>query len=126
MGDTAKQIIELLTDNQKSAAEMCHATKVLGNGRMQDGFTRIGKYFQEEMVYAASKGRMQGGIIGLALGAATVGLAWCAVSRHKKKVDHENEGQAILSTIEESNISPDSDIDEFSNTEGPVVTEIQI
>ena len=117
MGNTAQQIIELMTDNQKSAAEMCHATKVLGNGRMQDGFIRMGKFFQEEISATASKNLMKGGTIGLVIGAAAVGVTWYITDRHKKKTAHEDEGKAILAAMEASKVAPSSSIDELTVTE---------
>ncbi len=41
MEKTGKQIIDLITDHNKSASYMTHALKILGNGNMQKGFTRI-------------------------------------------------------------------------------------
>lgn len=41
MEKTGKQIIDLITDHNKSASDMTHALKILGNGNMQKGFTRI-------------------------------------------------------------------------------------
>ena len=48
MNNTGKQIIDLIIDHNKSASDMTHALKKLGNRNMQKGFTRIGKYFTEE------------------------------------------------------------------------------
>ena len=56
MEKTGKQIIDLITDHNKSASDMTHALKILGNGNMQKRFTRIGKYFTEEINLANKKG----------------------------------------------------------------------
>ena len=50
---TGKQIANLLTESGKSAADMTHLVKVLGEGSMQKGLTRIGTYFEKEMADAA-------------------------------------------------------------------------
>ena len=38
MTNTATQIANLMMNNGKTAADMTHAVKVLGNGSMQQGF----------------------------------------------------------------------------------------
>ena len=83
---------------------MTHAVKNLGIGSMQQGFSRIGAFFSEEVAMAAAKGlatgRIQGGIIGV-LGASAVG-GIIAYAKHKKKknAEHYAEGQRILKTLE--------------------------
>ena len=54
MTNTATQIANLMMNNGKTAADMTHAVKVLGNGSMQQGFARIGSYFTKEAAIAAA------------------------------------------------------------------------
>lgn len=106
MTDTRKQILDLMTNNGKSAPEMTHSVKVLGNGSMQKGLTYIGEYFKEEIELAASKGvtkgRIQGGVIGALIGASLGGLAYLVVRNKKKAELHEEAGNKILKTMESS------------------------
>ncbi len=121
MTDTGKQISNLMMDTGKSAADMTHAMKNLGNGSMQRGLARIGRYFVHEAAMAASngrkKGRIEGGIIG-ALGMLFIGGIAVIVKQQKKKKEqqHEMEGQVILKTMQtemtdESVDSIDVDLD---------------
>lgn len=45
MTNIAREIATLIMSNGKSAADMTHAIKVLGNGSMQEGLTRVASYF---------------------------------------------------------------------------------
>ena len=78
MTNTATQIANLMVNNGKTAADMTHAVKVLGNGSKQQGFARIGSYFTKEAAIAAAKGlakgRIQGGVVGV-LGTADYSAA---------------------------------------------------
>ena len=49
MTTTGMQIVDLITDNGKPAPDMTHALKLLGNGSMQAGLTRIGNHFKAEI-----------------------------------------------------------------------------
>lgn len=93
MNDTKKQILELLSLRGKSASEMTHALKFLGDGSMEAGLSRISEYFSKESKIATAKG---------ALG-ATVVIALIALV--KKKIDetrkHNEEGEAILKGLED-------------------------
>lgn len=106
MTDTRKQILDLMTSNGKSAPEMTHSVKVLGNGSMQKGLTYIGEYFKKEIELASSrgitKGRIQGGIAGTIIGASLGGLAYLVVRNKKKAELHEEAGNKILKTLESS------------------------
>lgn len=112
MTSTGRQITNLMMDTGKSAADMTHAVKVLGNGSMQQGFSRIGAFFSEEVATAAAKGlttgRVQGGIVGMLGTAAVGGIIAFAVSKKRKKDAHEAEGQIILQTMQEKAPSPDN------------------
>ncbi len=104
MTETGKQIAELMADSGKSAADMTHAMKVLGNGSMQQGFARIAMYFSEEEAMAEAKGlargRIEGGVA-VGIGLTLLGLISAIIKRHrKKKMKHEAEGQIILSALE--------------------------
>ena len=106
MSNTGLQIANLMMDNKKSAADMTHAVKLLGNGSMQRGFSRIGEFFSKEIALANAaglrRGRIQGGLAG-ALGAFCIGgLIWWFVQDWDDATAHEEEGQRILQTMETS------------------------
>lgn len=113
MTNTGKQIADLLMDTGKSAPDMTHAVKVLGNGSMQKGFSRIGEYFAEEASSAAkglTKGRIQGGVAGALGAAAAIGGVLYLISKKKEKAaKHEAEGQIILQTMKESSVNADGE-----------------
>lgn len=100
------QISNLMMDTGKSAADMTHAVKVLGNGSMQKGFYRIGEFFSEEIKLANAKGlyigRIQGGIVGVIGTVAIGGIIVTVINNKHKKEIHEMEGQIILQTMKEN------------------------
>lgn len=104
MSDTGKQILNLMSQSGKSASEMTHAVKILGDGDMQRGFARIGEYFSTEIVNATSeglmRGRVQGGIAGVTLMAIAGGVAWWFTRDRKAAAEHEAEGDKILHAME--------------------------
>ncbi len=106
MTSTATQIANLMMNNGKTAADMTHAVKVLGNGSMQQGFARIGAYFTKEAAIAAARGltkrRIQGSVVGVLGSAAVGGIIAYFVNKNKKKADHEEEGRRILHVMEEA------------------------
>ena len=112
MTTTGMQIVDLITDNGKPAPDMTHALKLLGNGSMQAGLTRIGNHFKAEISAAFSKGltkgRIQGSILGI-LGTIAVGKTIAlTVNKQKKSAAHENEGKDILRAMETSPIPASS------------------
>ena len=101
MSNTGNQIKQLLQSNGKSASEMTHALKFIGDGSMEDGLKRIGDYFEEE----AKKGRVDSAIGG-AIGAAVITMIFVGLGvLIKRKIDedkkHKEEGEAILKGLEE-------------------------
>jgi len=112
MTDIATQIANLMVDSGKTAADMTHAVKVLGNGSMQQGFSRIGNYFAEEAAYAATKGlqvgRLQGGIIGILGTAAIGGIMAYMLLNEKEKAVHDSEGRTILKAMETASVNEDT------------------
>jgi len=104
MTNIAREIATLIMSNGKSAADMTHAIKVLGNGSMQEGLTRVASYFTKESAMIAakslSKGRFQGVVIG-AVGATAVcgGIALAVNYKKRQQKDHDAEGRKILSTM---------------------------
>ena len=114
MTNTATQIANLMMNNGKTAADMTHAVKVLGNGSMQQGFARIGSYFTKEAAIAAAKGlakgRIQGGVVGVIGTVAAGGIIAYFVNKNKQKADHEEEGRKILQGMEEK---ASEDVEEF-------------
>lgn len=113
MTSTGKQIAALMMDTGKTAAEMTHGIKVLGNGSMQGGLARIGAYFAEEVAIAATKGRMQGAVVGILSTIAIGGTVLFAKKRNSKRKKHEDEGQAILTELEGSDV--DDSISQISD-----------
>lgn len=112
MTTTGMQIVDLITDNGKPAPDMTHALKLLGNGSMQAGLTRIGNHFKAEISAAFSKGltkgRIQGSILGI-LGTIAVGKTIAlTVNKQKKSAAHETEGKDILRAMETSPIPASS------------------
>lgn len=112
MTTTGMQIVYLITNNGKPAPDMTHALKLLGNGSMQAGLTRIGNHFKAEISAAFSKGltkgRIQGSILGI-LGTIAVGKTITfTVNMKKKCVAHETEGKDILRTMETTSIPASS------------------
>lgn len=103
MTNTGKEIANLMITNGKSASEMTHALSELGGGSMQKGFTRIGKYFTEESAKAAtnglSRGRIQGGIVGVLVTAIVGGTIYAVAKKKKNDAAHEAEGQTILNAM---------------------------
>lgn len=132
MSNTGLQIANLMMDNNKNAADMTHAVKVLGNGSMQRGFFRIGEFFSKEIDLANAaglrRGRIQGGLVG-ALGAFCVGgLIWWLAQDGEDKTAHEAEGQKILRTMETAKAPSDTDTDtnlhgELSPDSSPEISE---
>ena len=121
MTNTAMQIANLMKNNEKNAADMTHAVKILGEGSMQRGFARIGEYFSAEVADAAAKslmsGRIQGGIVGILGTAAVGGLAWWLTREKKAKAAHEAEGRTILRTMETTR-APFADTEEQEDPDG--------
>ena len=134
--NTGKQIANLLTESGKSAADMTHLVKVLGEGSMQKGLTRIGSFFQQEIAITAKnslqKGIIQGAVAG-SVGTIIAGGGIYGVYRliKKKKNEtakdaeqlalHEAEGHAILNALKDNHeIVDDTDQgispDPLSNT----------
>ena len=56
MNKTSKEILDFLSSTGKSASEMTHALKFIGNGSMEDGLLRIGDYFEREVKIGTAKG----------------------------------------------------------------------
>ena len=111
MTNTGKQIASLLMETGKTAPDMTHALKILGNGSMEKGFAKIGTFFEEEIAIAAakelSKGRAQG-VIGT-LGILFIGGIIYVITKKKEKAKHEEakheeEGQEIIKAIEYSSV----------------------
>lgn len=112
MSNTGLQIANLMMDNKKSAADMTHAVKLLGNGSMQRGFSRIGEFFSKEIALANAaglhRGRIQGGLAGV-LGTVCVGgLIWWLTQDEEDKTAHEADGQTILHAMENAKAPSDT------------------
>ncbi len=106
MVNTGMQIADLMKNNGKSAPDMTHALAALGNGNMQAGFARIGEFYKKELSITAAKsmakGRIQGGVVGIAVTAFISGIVYATkkISENRKsKLAHETEGKAILQTL---------------------------
>lgn len=101
MSSISKEISELLNSSGKSASEMTHALKFIGNGSMEAGLSRIGDYFEKEIKSATEKSAI-GGVIGGAIGATILIATGVLV---KRKIDenkkHKEEGEDILKGLKE-------------------------
>ncbi|WP_405373202.1 hypothetical protein [Pseudobutyrivibrio sp.] len=106
MSNTANQISNLMQSNGKTAAEMTHAVKELGNGSMQAGFQRIGAYFDQEIAIssakALSKGRIEGTLIGIGITAIVIPTTLYVKRKISERKEHESEGKKILKTFSTS------------------------
>lgn len=92
------RISDLIKSSGKSAPQMTHALKHLGNGDMQKGITRISNYFTKEGVkIGEERGFIRGaaGVSGLFL---LIFLIRKAMLEHQK---HKVEGEAILKGLED-------------------------
>lgn len=121
MTNIGKQITDLLMDTGKSAPDMTHALKDLGNGSMQKGFARIAEFFKEEIATATAKeltkGRIQGSIIGI-LGTVTFGsFVALAINNQKKKAAHKVEGEEILKSMKSNIPTPQTDANNLDDTD---------
>lgn len=111
MTNVGKQILNLMNDTNKSAPDITHALKVLGNGSMQKGLSRIRDFFRDEVGAAQNKGRIQGVIFGI-LGTAAFGsLIALNVYNKKKKTAHETEGQEIIKVLNSNVPASESSVD---------------
>lgn len=130
MTNTGKEIANLMMNNGKSASELTHALSELGGGSMQKGFARIGKYFTEESAKAAAKGlsrgRIQGGIVGVLVTTAVGGTIYVVAKKKEKDAAHEAEGQTILNAMKsEASISGAPAVDSESPSETDSVDKIE-
>lgn len=107
MDNTGKEILEILTPSGKSAPEITHALKFIGNGSMEAGLSKIGDYFQKEVKNGTMKGAI-GGVIGGAILIKTVELVKKKIDENKK---HKEEGEVILKGLREglNNFSKEDD-----------------
>ena len=103
MSNTANQILNLMQSNGKTAPEITHDLKVLGNGSMQAGLQRIGAYFNHEIAIESSKalsrGRVEGTLIGIGITAIVIPTALYLKKKFKEINEHDAEGQKILNTF---------------------------
>ena len=101
--NTATQI-ENIINTPRPAASTTHALSQLGNGNMQNGIKRIVNYFASEAQTNLHKGRLQGGLIGIA-GTIVVGSG-IYIIYHVAQKKHNKEGSEILNTLEVSAEKP--------------------
>lgn len=97
MSNEGKQIAELLKSSGKSAPEMTHALKFIGDGSMENGLKRIGIYFEQEV----KKGRLEGAVGGAAIMAVVIGLGVLVKRKIEEDKKHKEEGEAILKGLEQ-------------------------
>lgn len=111
MNDTKKQILELLSSRGKSAPEMTHALKFIGNGSMEAGLARISDYFSKEVKLGTMKGAL-----GATLVIAIIALVKKKVEENRK---HNEEGEAILKGLEKG-------LADFSDTNETVIPDEEV
>ena len=92
MNNDVNQVLALITDTGKNAAEMTNGLKNVGNGSMQDGINRIAKYFFDEGIIRGKRIGIVQGIVLVSLTA--VGGITIKYVLDKKK--HKQEGNAIV------------------------------
>lgn len=113
MSNGANQILGLIADTGKTAAEMTNGLKNVGDGSMQDGLSRIATYFLDE-------GFIRGKRIGIIQGAVLVSLTaigGITIMYILDKKKHQQEGDAIVADF---NQNPTENIEV---TEIPIVSE---
>ena len=98
----AREIRNILFKSGRSASDMTHKLKVLGNGSMEEGLTRIGKYFSVE-------GNIKG-VAGIVFGGVVV-FAATSIKQHRE------EGKKILEVLQEESI------EEIENEEQLIIGE---
>lgn len=113
MSNDANQILGLIADTGKTAAEMTNSLKNVGNGSMQNGLYSIAKYFFDEGII---RGKRIGIVQGIVLVSITaIGGITIKYALDKKK--HQQEGKAIVANFSQ----PVADNNEV--TEIPIVGE---
>lgn len=93
MNDISYKIIELTNTKGKSAAKMTEALKVLGNGKMEEGITRVAKYFEKS-------GFVKGSIATLTVVGAIAVIKKLIYDRIKDN-SLKSEGEKILKELDE-------------------------
>ena len=99
MDDINKQILELVNTRGKSAPQMTHALKFIGDGNMENGIEKIKTYF-------VSEGKKIGEMTGYVKGVVFTSLVFTVAILIKEKIEtdkkRKEEGQAILMGLEAS------------------------
>ena len=105
MDDIDKQILELVNEKGKSASQMTHALKFIGNGDMCTGLEKVKDYFTRE-------GKKIGEVTGCVKGIVFTSLIFAIGVLIKKEIERnsrrEEEGETLLKELEEE-LSNDSD-----------------
>lgn len=98
MNDIGIQITDLIKAKGKSASEMTHALKFIGDGNMQDGITRITDSLMKK---GQRNGVIKGAIGGVTITLLVVGLIHFIRDKIKENRSLKAEGEAILKGLNE-------------------------
>ena len=134
MSNHANEILELINTSDKAASDMTKALKSIGGGDMQKGINRIADYFmkvgnQTGFIQGAKigekKGLLKGSVSTLSILALVAGGIYLKdkYEEYKHQKALEQEGQTILSTMQETIQKVDGDvgIEPNDNGELPII-----
>ena len=93
MSDVAYKIKEVLSETCKSAPEMTHALKIVGDGDMKTGIMIIANYFEKR---GLNKGRLQG-VAGTLTVVGLVGIITKVIDSNRK---NDEEGKQIIQKLQ--------------------------
>lgn len=103
MNKTGSTVAKLFRQSNKSAPEMTHVLKTIGNGDMQEGILNIiSTSFKEGAIHGEKRGAIKGGT---AVGCLLLGINFLIKEIRKHKADRrkiEKEKEIYQQAIEES------------------------
>lgn len=98
MNDIDEQILDLVNNKGKSASQMTHALKFIGNGDMGTGLEKVKDYFTRE-------GKKIGEVTGCVKGIVFTSLIFAIGVLIKKEIERNRkraeEGEILLKKLEE-------------------------
>ena len=120
MDNIGKEILEILKQSGKSASEITHALKFIGNGSMEAGLSKIGVYFQKEVKNGTMKGA-----IGGAIGGAIAGPIENAATHTDEELKKATEALAL--SVQEGATDTDFDsMKDFLIAQGVAADEAEV
>lgn len=94
MSDMKNKITELLSESCKSAPEMTHGFKIIGDGDMKKGVLTVAEYFEEA-------GMKKGSLIGVAGTLTVIGLIAGVKKLYDINKEHKARGEKIVKSLEQ-------------------------